>query len=115
MKAFLILTAVCLSLFFSGCSKNKEIKFQDDVPHALSPDVKWAVVIDPYAAYRSETDWSAEILGHCRKGNILEVKGTAVFNDAENWYYFDGGWLPESAVNIYSNRYKAQTAVGQLK
>ena len=110
MKAFLILTAVCLSFFFSGCAKNKEIKFQDDVPHALSPDV-----IDPYAAYRSETDWSAEILGHCRKGNILEVKGTALFNDAENWYYFDGGWLPESAVNIYSNRYKAQTAVGQLK
>ena len=100
MKAFLILTAVCLSFFFSGCAKNKEIKFQDDVPHA---------------AYRSETDWSAEILGHCRKGNILEVKGTALFNDAENWYYFDGGWLPESAVNIYSNRYKAQTAVGQLK
>lgn len=115
MKKSFCLLSVLFCLLMAGCSKNKEIKFDEHNPRALAPDVLWAVVIDPYAAFRAETDWAGEVLGHCRKGDILEVKGSAVFNDVEDWYYFDGGWLPETAVSIYSNRFKAQTAVGQLK
>lgn len=116
MKSFLLtVAALCIAVFFVSCSKEKEIKFQEDVPLALAPDIQWAVVVDPYAAYHEGFDWDTAVIGHCRKGDILEVKGNAVFNERDDWYYFDGGWLPETAVDIYSNRFKAVTAVGQLK
>ena len=31
------------------------------------------------------------------------------------WYKFEQGWLPETCLSIYSNRYKAQTAAENLK
>ena len=51
----------------------------------------------------------AATAGHCRKGEILQVKGKSVDAAKENWYYFEGGWLPQSCVSIFSNRYKAET------
>lgn len=105
-----------LVLFFTvSCSEKKQIVFDSSEPLALAPDVQWAVVVEPYAAFRKTTDWASEINGHCRKGDILQIKGNAVFNNSENWYYFDGGWLPVSVLDIYSNRYKAESAAGLLK
>lgn len=110
-KVFLIFFCALLCVSCAG----KKITFDETHPLALAPDVQWALITVPYAAFREDTDWESNILGHCRKGDILQVKGTAVYNGKENWYYFIGGWLPESSLNIYSNRLKAETAAGQLK
>ena len=111
-KSFiLILIILCLISFFASCKKKtaEVIVFDDSHPLALAPDVEWAVVTEPYAVFKESDEWGAATAGHCRKGEILQVKGKSVDADKENWYYFEGGWLPQSCVSIFSNRYKAET------
>lgn len=83
--------------------------FDNSHPLALAPDVEWAVVTEPYAVFKETDEWGAATAGHCRKGEILQVKGKSVDAEKENWYFFEGGWLPQSCVSIFSNRYKAET------
>ena len=104
-----------LFLIFTGltsCQKKttEPIVFDNSHPLALAPDVEWAVVTEPYAVFRESDEWGAATGGHCRKGEILQVMGKSVDADRENWYYFEGGWLPQSCLSIFSNRYKAETA-----
>ena len=103
-------------LAFASCKKNntETIVFDNTYPLALAPDVEWAVVIEPYAVFKETNDWGASTTGHCRKGEILQVKGKSIDANKENWYYFDSGWLPQSSVSIFSNRYKAQTVSNNL-
>ena len=100
-----------ISVFFAACKKsgNEAIVFDNTHPLALAPDVEWAVVTEPYAVFKENDEWGAATAGHCRKGEILQVKGKSVDAAKENWYYFEGGWLPQSCVSIFSNRYKAET------
>ena len=107
--ALTILAAV--SAIFTGCSKKSAevIVFDDRHPLALAPDVEWAVVTEPYAVFKETDEWGSATAGHCRKGEILQVMGKSVDSAKENWYYFEGGWLPQSCVSIFSNRYKAET------
>ena len=100
----------------SSCQKKtaETIVFDNTHPLALAPDVEWAVVTEPYAVFRAEDEWTAATTGHCRKGEILQVKGKSVDAEKENWYYFEGGWLPQNCVSIFSNRYKAQTVSDNL-
>ena len=67
----LILILILLS---TSCTKKQEevIFFDDSNPLSLAPDVEWALVTDPYAAYRETTDWNSKILNHCRRGEILQ-------------------------------------------
>lgn len=103
---FLILTGL------SSCQKKtaEPIVFDNSHPLALAPDVEWAVVTEPYAVFRESDEWGGATAGHCRKGEILQVKGKAVDAAEDTWYYFEGGWLPQSCLSIFSNRYKAETA-----
>jgi hypothetical protein len=112
----LILIILCLTSFFASCKKKtaEVIVFDDSHPLALAPDVEWAVVTEPYAVFKESDEWGAATAGHCRKGEILQVKGKSVDADKENWYYFEGGWLPQSCVSIFSNRYKAETVSKSL-
>ena len=115
---FLLIIPFFLCLFFfSSCTKQKEevIVFDDSYPLALSPNVSWALVTDPYAAYKTEMGWDSATAGHCRRGEILQVLGKSVDKESKNWYRFEEGWLPESCLSIYSNRFKALNAAGQLK
>ena len=119
-KFFLIFTCLSfiLPLFFiTSCKKNKEdvIVFDSEYPLALAPDVEWALVTDPYAAYRSSTEWNGQITGHCRRGEILQVFSKSMDEDNNVWYKFEQGWLPQKCLKIYTNRYKAQTAAENLK
>lgn len=110
--ALLVLTILAIvSAAFTGCSKKSAevIVFDDRHPLALAPDVEWAVVTEPYAVFKESDEWGAATAGHCRKGEILQVMGKSVDSTKENWYYFEGGWLPQSCVSIFSNRYKAET------
>ena len=104
-----------LFLIFTGltsCQKKttEPIVFDNSHPLALAPDVEWAVVTEPYAVFRESDEWGGATAGHCRKGEILQVKGKAVDAAKDTWYYFEGGWLPQSCLSIFSNRYKAETA-----
>ena len=110
-----------LILFFillsTSCTKKQEevIVFDDSNPLSLAPDVEWALVTDPYAAYREATDWNSKILNHCRRGEILQVYAKSIDKEKTVWYKFEEGWLPETCLSIYANRYKAITAAGKLK
>ena len=108
-----------LFLIFTGltsCQKKTTgaIVFDSSHPLALAPDVEWAVVTEPYAVFRESDEWGGATAGHCRKGEILQVKGKAVDAAKDTWYYFEGGWLPQSCVSIFSNRYKAETVSKNL-
>ena len=109
---------IILLLFLStSCSKKQEdvIVFDSSEPLSLAPDVEWALVTDPYAAYKLPTEWNAEVTGHCRRGEILMVYAKSMDKEKNVWYKFEEGWLPEKCLKIYTNRYKAQTAAGALK
>ena len=112
---FLTLFIVLITCFSSCKKKSVEvIVFDDSHPLALAPDVEWAVITEPYAVFKVEDEWNAATAGHCRKGEILQVKGKSVDASNENWYYFEGGWLPQNCVSIFSNRYKAETVSKNL-
>lgn len=118
MKRLFYLLIIFLSMFLCfSCKKNKEevIVFDNEHPLSLAPDVEWALVTDPYAAYKESTDWNAEITGHCRRGEILMVYAKSKDKDKNIWYKFEEGWLPQRCLKIYANRYKAQTAAESLK
>lgn len=100
-------------LFFSCKKKDVAIVFDNSEPLALAPDIEWAVVMEPYAAFRKSADWEAATEGHCRKGDVLQVKGKS-FSGTETWYEFANGWVHSSALTIYSNKYKADTAASRM-
>ena len=112
----ILLMLFVLGAVFTSCKKKtaETIVFDNTHPLALAPDVEWAVVTEPYAVFREKDEWNAATTGHCRKGEILQVKGKSVDAAKENWYFFEGGWLPQSCVSIFSNRYKAQTVSNNL-
>ena len=119
MKSKLLITVfviIIVTAFFSSCKKKTadKIVFDNSYPLALAPGVEWAVVTEPYAVFKETDDWGAATTGHCRKGEILQVKGKSVDAKKENWYFFGDGWLPQSCVSIFSNRYKAQTVSNNL-
>ncbi len=115
---------LCCTVFFiaaacmlTGCAgkKGDEIRLDNSEPLALAPDVSWAVVLDPYAGYRKVTSWNSDVTSYCRKGDILQVLGETAVKASGNWYEFKDGWLPESAVTVYNNRFKAEAAASKLK
>ena len=108
---YIVLSVLLLvsSFFITSCEKKEEvIDFDDTYPLALSPSVEWAVVREPYAAYKETVGWESSVTGHCRRGEILQVLGRSVDENNEKWCEFTDGWLPESCLNIYSNRLKAE-------
>lgn len=106
--AILIVFVVLLNV---SCQKKDDetIEFDNSYPLALAPDVSWAVINDPYVAYKQNANWNAKITGHCRKGEVLQVLGNTTDDKNQTWYKFELGWLPNSCLTVYSNRYKAQS------
>ncbi len=115
MKRFLCASLLVTIFLLQSCFRSRQIEFDESIPLATAPDVEWAVVMEPYVAYRDLPDWYADSNMHCRKGDILQVQGMSVNNENEYWYDFENGWLPASAIAVYSNRLKAQAAKEQLK
>lgn len=108
-KVFFISLILISACSFMGCEKQEEtIVFDNQYPLALSPNVQWAVVKEPYAAYKNSFDWDAAVVGHCRRGEILFVLGQSIDSEGATWCHFENGWLPESCLVIYNNRLKAQ-------
>ena len=111
------LILLLFSFLIIGCAKKDEteIILDNSEPLALAPDVQWAVVSEPYAAFKESKDWSASVIGHCRKGDVLQIKGKSLDSKNEVWYYFEQGWLHSSSVLVYSNRLRAQKYASQTE
>lgn len=115
-KIFFVLVFSVILLSFGGCrKKNVEILFDESEPLALAPDVSWALVVEPYVAYRNTSSWDAQVTGHSRKGTVIQVLGYATTEKDGNWYLFESGWLSEDDVDVYNNMLRAKKAAESLK
>lgn len=122
----LYLLKVCL-FFFScllilpvmSCKKNNgQLEMQPLAPQDLSPRIDWVLISDPYVACHSEAGYESPVISSFRKGEIYEIKGncTVIVDDSkELWYAIENGWIPSSAVKVYSNKLKAEKAKKILK
>ncbi len=112
----------CIAFLFFSCAKKHEIKFDYSEPLSLTPGVEWALITEPYAAFRKDCNYESAVASHGRKGDILQVLGkksvvTKTLNERGRevdqttvWYYFENGWLEEASVELYDNRFKALSA-----
>lgn len=119
MKKLIFLLAIFNIVFFSGCQKNDEknenIVFDESHPFAISPDVEWAVITEPYVGFHENNSRSSSSNSYCRKGEIFQVIGFSINDEHEKWYLFEKGWIPSASLTIYKNRYKAESAVKQAE
>ena len=116
---------VFASLLFSflimavSCEKNNgQLQMQDLSPEDLSPRIEWALISDPYVACHKEASYESPVIASFRKGEIYEIKGNCtiiVDETKEKWYALEEGWIPSSAVKVYSNKLKAEQAKKNLK
>lgn len=111
-----------LIMILSGCMKQKPITFDNDDPLALTTGIEWAVISDPYAAFRKEAGFENVVVKEGRRAEIYMVKGKALEKTGEGkraeyrvWYKFEKGWLDESVIELYDNKYKAMTAAEKMK
>lgn len=116
----LALSAFCVALAFSSCSKNNgQLELQNLAPEDLSPRIDWALISDPYVACRKDASYEAAAISSFRKGEIHEIKGNRTVivdeNTKELWYALGDGWIPSSAVRVFSNKLQAENAKKDLK
>ncbi|MBQ8014319.1 MAG: hypothetical protein IJ257_08030 [Treponema sp.] len=123
-RTFFLLAAFLSSAFFLSCSKSDgQLKMQELAPQDLSPRISWALVSDPYVACHKEASYESSTIASFRKGEIYEIKGerTLVIDKGEKdekkelWYALEEGWIPSSAVKVYSNKLKAEQAKKSIK
>ena len=109
--------AACVLLLSCAKDKTEELLLDNSDPLALAPDIRWALVDDPYAAFREKTSWDSEAVGYCKQGDYFAILASASVsgqNGVETWYMFDDGWLPASAVSVYPNKLRAAKAAAKL-
>jgi hypothetical protein len=118
MKKLIFLLSLFCIILVTGCNKNEDknetVVFDESHPYAISPDVEWAVITEPYVGFHEESNRISSSNSYCRKGEILQIRGYSINEEHESWYLFDKGWIPSSSLTVYSNRYKAEAAVKQF-
>lgn len=117
MKKIGIFILLAASFFIcSSCEKKTEevIVLDESNPLSLSPNVSWAVVNDPYVVYKADKSFDSDVVGHCRRGDILQVIGKSSDKTGKIWYSFKDGWISDDYISIYNNRYKALTVSKSL-
>lgn len=108
----------CLFLSVSCKKNNGQLEMPAIAPEELSPRISWALISDPYVACRKEADYESVTVSSFRKGEIYEIKGNCtiiVDEKKELWYAVGEGWIPSTAVRVFSNRLKAENAKKALK
>ena len=120
-STFIALSLVFLCLF-SSCSKKKVIDNASLNQASLVPGVEWAVVQDPYVAFKENPGFDENVVSHARRGEIFEVKGKTTVTSgkgsskrSDTWYKFEPGWLEANVVMIYNNKLKAEREATLLK
>ena len=124
MRKSFFFFAVFFPFLFSSClGRDEKISFDPMSVDELSPRVEWALITDPYVACRERAGYDNSAVASFRKGEIHEVLGNCTVKveidnkkeRAEKWYALENGWIPGSAVRIFSNRMKAQNAKKSLR
>lgn len=106
---------VCFVLFPSCFIKPTEQTIALPAQEMVLPSAaEWAVVTEPYTPFYTETSVSSGIVSHARMGDIIEVTGKKISDDKLLWYCFEKGWIPQTALSVYSNKLKAEKAAVSL-
>ncbi|MCQ2597037.1 MAG: hypothetical protein MJ181_04240 [Treponema sp.] len=107
-----LLFILSLSAFFYSCRDEKaaEITLDNSDPLALAVDVEWAVINEPYVAFRENQEWTGKDVAHGKRGEVLQVKGFSYSSEGEKWVKFEKGFLPSKSVLVFSNRFQAETS-----
>ena len=117
-RVCVVALCLCMVVAVGGCERKERVfQFDSATPLALHPEVEWALVSAPYAACYAEADYASAVATHYRRGAVLQVQGVCSVpqgDKQERWYAFDAGWIPASALEIYANKLRADTAARQL-
>ncbi|MBQ0051713.1 MAG: hypothetical protein KBT11_06550 [Treponema sp.] len=120
-KLFFVFLAVLLC-FVSCSKKGPEIELKPMELAELSPRIQWALVTNPYVACFAEASYESNTVASFRKGEIYQVEGNCTVKvgegkdeKKETWYALHAGWVPGSAVKIFSNKLRAEEALKSLK
>lgn len=110
---------VFLSVFslFSCREKDEPLALDNSEPLAADPITQWLLVLSPYVACHEDADYSADVKDQLRKGEIRRIEGDALVNvetGYEQWYCVEEGWIPGGAVQVFSNKFQAQSALDAL-
>ncbi|MBR4374626.1 MAG: hypothetical protein IKP49_09725 [Treponema sp.] len=118
LKTFLILFFAASSTFIFSCRGNEKIEFNKADLEALDIEFQWAVVNVPYVACRENPSYDSKVVKNLRKNMLEKIVGekTVKIVDGESekyekWLAFEYGWVPESAVNVYLNKMRAENAI----
>lgn len=125
MKKFFYVSLILFFLLsFASCQKRNSIEINSSSLE-IAPDLQWALIVVPYAAFRADSSFSSQVQGSARKGEIFVVKGKKSIREESNgdensldrtvWYNFEQGWLDESLVRIYDTKLKAQNAAKRIQ
>lgn len=121
-KAFALFLSMAFICLFASCSKNKGIDDASLNQDYLVPGVQWAVVQDPYVAFKENPGFDENVVSHARRGEVFEVLGKTNITSGrgaskrnDTWYKFEPGWLEANVVMIYNNKLKADREANLLK
>jgi len=109
---------LALSLLCAACSPKVEIT-PPAAPPLSRPVLGYGVVSVSYTQVMDEPSKGGVTLGYVREKTILIVLERRLIKEEDTqqyWMLTEGtyrGWLPESALIVYDNPEKAQTAAGQ--
>jgi hypothetical protein len=120
VKPVIVFMASLLISGILGCAeKNANTPVDISVfEQGLEYGTQWAVISDPYATLRGAGNFSAPVLGYGRHGDVQKITGQVIAGPETGrvlWYSFEKGWLPESSVLVFSNRFKAERAAEAFK
>lgn len=119
---------IIITLFILLSCKDREIAQQDrssETNWELAPtplfsdELRYAVVMEPYAKILGVIDHADQLVLTCRRGDVLEVHQRKYDEDLEHlWLQVklgdSSGWIPEQQVLLFNNREQAETASKEL-
>jgi len=113
-------TLMFLLLSLAGCSERERVD-RVDLPTTpvLSFRAGWAVIDVTYARVLTSPDPNSEIVGHLRRGVVLEIVSKSNYTEqvdesVDFWYQVRSeefsGWVFGSGLELYNSRERAENA-----
>jgi len=109
-----------LGLLLGGCSDGERVdELELPTTPVLSFRAGWAVVHSTYARVLAQPDPESSIVGHERRGSVLEILSKTNYSDrigdeADFWYQVRSddfaGWVFGTDVELYNSRERALNA-----
>jgi hypothetical protein len=118
-----VVLAIFILFVFAGCARQQNAPVDVSIfQHSLEYGSQWAVISEPYATFRTDTDFSAPVSGYGRRGDVQKITASVIVTSGTGgdavrtvWYGFEKGWLPDASVVVFSNELKAKRASESLQ